>query len=1086
MSPSFSLKKFRDCSSGFAFWAGIFVAAGSAYGQTEGLANAGAWEPAEPGLVVTNVAQFRSVPPELFLGRCGFQLNGIVTFVDTNRDLLVLQDETGAVALNPKGGVRSLGVEAGQRISVEGSRCVPYVVGFPNYPYLPSGSQVRVTFEGPTRQGDYYLTRMRGYLHPPATGDYTFWVASDNSSEVWLSSSDDPTKIKRIAFIARYGWVGRHEWTHFPSQRSENIFLEAGKSYFIEAFQEQANGADHLAVAWQGPTVRQCVIGNRDVTPWVEKGGAISPATTNGILREYWTNFSLGSLATLTGPRPYESILSVDEMRVTVRSAEAQPWPLAIAVDRQLRPEDNYHWVEAQGEVTFCGRDDRGAFLELSDGQAQIEVRVLGSDPKALRRFQNSAVRVAGVCEGAYDPKGVLVPGLIWAAQENSISLVERAKTGPGMATERSAKLVLSSGSPATMGFYNTRGVVTFNDRVFGKDVMFVQEDTAAVFVSLQNLSFGNQFDVGHWVEVGGSFQPGKNIPVITPLTIMKLGWHSMPTPMTQPLQFPVPGNRDGRWTEMEGVVHAVNANGTLMLVGNGGPLSVWVGKTSEDALRRLVDAKLRVRGVLSLTMPETPVLLSPSTGFVDVEEEAQKNLFSMPACLASNLVPEEAEGELPHRVKLVGNITLVGRRSFFIEDASGGVRVQPLDHRDLQIGEEVEVVGFPSGNGSVRTLTEAVVASTGKVGAVPPQNLDAGEGISFKNAGSLVRMTANLIAQRMRAGSQVLELQEKQRVFEAELPAGARDLPAFVPGSRLQLDGVCDFAAASVAPGTAAAESPSTGALKLWLRSPADVVLVNGPPWFTWKYTAALVGTLFTILIISLLRIHLLRRRLERQLAFSRQILESQESERHRIAANLHDSLGQNLLVIKNQARLAMQPSTDESVLRHRLDEISGCASQAIEEVREITHALRPYQLDRLGLAQTIRATVSLAAENSAIVFASHVDDIDKVFDKESEIHVYRIVQEGVNNIVKHSAATEAAVVVKRLAGTVSLSIRDNGKGLDAVAMQHSNSPDVGQGLSGIDERVRILGGTLAIDSRSGHGTTLSIEIPIPTHETT
>src|SRR5262249_8760095 len=153
-------------------------------------------------------------------------------------------------------------------------------------------------------------------------------------------------------------------------------------------------------------------------------------------------------------------------------------------------------------------------------------------------------------------------------------------------------------------------------------------------------------------------------------------------------------------------------------------------------------------------------------------------------------------------------------------------------------------------------------------------------------------------------------------------------------------------------------------------------------------------------------------------------------------------------------------------------------CASQAIEEVREITHALRPYQLDRLGLTQTIRATVNRAAEHSSIQFASLADTVDGVFDKESEIHVYRIVQEAVNNILKHSAATEATVVVKRLAATVSMSIRDNGRGFDAGAAQSSDSHDVGHGLNGIQERVRILGGTLVIDSRPGSGASLSIEI--------
>src|SRR5207344_1592989 len=117
----------------------------------------------------------------------------------------------------------------------------------------------------------------------------------------------------------------------------------------------------------------------------------------------------------------------------------------------------------------------------------------------------------------------------------------------------------------------------------------------------------------------------------------------------------------------------------------------------------------------------------------------------------------------------------------------------------------------------------------------------------------------------------------------------------------------------------------------------------------------------------------------------------------------------------------LAIQRSPEPKALQERMNEISGAASQAIEEVRRITHGLRPYQLDRLGLTQAIRTLVTRASESSSVVFASRVEDIDKLFNKDEEIHVYRIVQEAVNNIVKHSGATEAAVVIKKRTAAVS-----------------------------------------------------------------
>ena len=229
-----------------------------------------------------------------------------------------------------------------------------------------------------------------------------------------------------------------------------------------------------------------------------------------------------------------------------------------------------------------------------------------------------------------------------------------------------------------------------------------------------------------------------------------------------------------------------------------------------------------------------------------------------------------------------------------------------------------------------------------------------------------------------------------------------------------------------------------------------------------------------------ALLWSRLLRRRLERQhseqLSFSRQILQSQEGERSRIAANLHDGLGQNLLVIKNQACLAMHSTSDPSTLRRRLEEISGVAAQAIEEVRQVTLNLQPYYLDRLGLAQAIRATVARASENSEIVFACHVEEIDGLLERASEVHLFRIFQEAVNNVVKHSAATEATVVVKRRADRLLVSVRDNGQGF----AKDSQGGAMGFGLNSMAERARILGGKFECATLPG-GVALTVEIPIP-----
>ena len=1036
-----------------------------------------------PRNFLTNTVQFQTLSANDYLDECVFHLQGVVTLVDTNRNLLVLQDTTGALAVHFD--LLGSSLQVGQLVALEGTNCFPYVVSFPDYPYRPSGWEIRKAFEAPTDWGEYYLTRMRGYLHPLVTGEYTFWIASDNSSELWLSQNDRPSEVKKIAFIPHYAWVNPHEWAKFPSQRSEPVILRAGATYYFEALQEQTTMKDNLAVAWQGPGLKQSVIDGRYLTPWAKGGDLNHSAQTNGILREYWTNYSAGDLAVIASSRPFESALSVEKLKINVLGQGPLPEAEWIPIRRPLPREKNYCWARIEGVVSFVGINDDGAFLELSDGESRIEVRVLHCEREFARALFNSPVRIEGVCEGGQDQDGVLKPGWLWASTEKCISLIEPGDTNLNvMPAAQSLKPVVGDTNSVMEGFYATRGVVTFKDRVFGQDCLFVQGDTAAISVSLEERHFKKNLVVGQWVDLGGHLRPGKNMPIMDPMVVTELGWRSLPEPLSQPVQFPIPGNRDGRWTEIEGVVRSVNPNGTMCICGRDGLVYLWIGQMPSNNLGGYVDARLRVRGVLSLTMLESPLLLIPSSDFVQVEENAPKDPFDVPICSISELSPDTADYSSVHRARIRGEVIYSHGRSIFIQDATGGLRADVRDHPTVNTGDTVEVVGFPIASSSTKLLTETLLHVTGKTKHVEPRKLDTVETMSPRQRSTLVQATATLLSQKPTGTGQLLELEEHQRIFTATLLDGKTDLPAIASGSRVKITGVFEAGAVvSPVPGKTGVEKPIAASVNILLRDPSDVVVLSGPPWWTLKRTVALVGTLLIVLVVTLLWVYLLRRRLDRQqaarLVFSRQILQGQESERQRIAVNLHDSLGQNLLVIKNQARLAMQSKVNEADRQNRLNKISEITSLAIEEVRQITHDLRPYQLDRLGLTQAIRALVSQASENSPILIATYLDTIDGIFDKESEIHVYRIVQEGLNNILKHSAATEAAVVIKSLADLVTLSIRDNGRGFDTDATGSTSVRDIGYGLSGMKERTRILGGTFMIDSRPAQGTSVTVEIP-------
>src|SRR5690349_19265293 len=107
---------------------------------------------------VTNVGQFRELSGADYLDGCDFRLTGVVTLADARRELIVLQDETGAVALNFP--FQEPMAEAGQRVSLEGTNCRPYCSRFPRYPFRPTARQISSEFEAPANTGEYHLTRM--------------------------------------------------------------------------------------------------------------------------------------------------------------------------------------------------------------------------------------------------------------------------------------------------------------------------------------------------------------------------------------------------------------------------------------------------------------------------------------------------------------------------------------------------------------------------------------------------------------------------------------------------------------------------------------------------------------------------------------------------------------------------------------------------------------------------------------------------------------------------------------------------------------------------------------------------------------
>jgi len=242
---------------------------------------------------------------------------------------------------------------------------------------------------------------------------------------------------------------------------------------------------------------------------------------------------------------------------------------------------------------------------------------------------------------------------------------------------------------------------------------------------------------------------------------------------------------------------------------------------------------------------------------------------------------------------------------------------------------------------------------------------------------------------------------------------------------------------------------------------------------WFVILVSSMGAGAMYCAWQFRVLQ---LKRAYAAQEAFSRQLIGSQESERRRIAGELHDSLGQQLLIIKNWATLALSSGVGNDRVKEPLTEISTTASHAIDEVRGIAHNLRPYALEKLDLSSAIQDLIDQVAVTSPIQFTSDLVPVKGVFASEVEVSIYRMIQEALNNIVRHSHASHARVTIRRDAEGIELNIEDDGCGFTPEDGSTGKQGRQGFGLRGIAERVRMLGGRVTIQSTPGAGSTIHI----------
>ncbi len=212
-----------------------------------------------------------------------------------------------------------------------------------------------------------------------------------------------------------------------------------------------------------------------------------------------------------------------------------------------------------------------------------------------------------------------------------------------------------------------------------------------------------------------------------------------------------------------------------------------------------------------------------------------------------------------------------------------------------------------------------------------------------------------------------------------------------------------------------------------------------------------------------------------------SAQLFNAQEEERRRLSKELHDQLGHDLVLLKSRFNTIKQELPLEQVTLHKeLTSAGDYVEQIIDDVRRIATELSPIILEDLGLVASIQWLVENFAHQHSLKISLNMEDIDRLFIKETRINLYRIFQESLTNISKHAQAKKVFIAVTKKDHNVIFRIKDDGKGFDLNSLNEKEAVKTGMGLAAMKERVNLSGGNFKIKSILGKGTIICFKIPM------
>ncbi|MCW1923986.1 PA14 domain-containing protein [Luteolibacter arcticus] len=732
-------------------------------------------------------------------------------------------------------------------------------------------------------------------------------------------------------------------------------------------------------------------------------------------------------------------------------------------------------WVTAEGNVTFAARQDGWLVLDLAGPSASFQAVVAGEGELQPETLLNRRVTLRGI--GRRDGMAVVRQGDVelFASPRQPTDLLTEVGQVRRLQPEESRKP------------YRARltGVVTMTTSAS----LVLQDSTGGVFIYYNAPPSSVPPRPGELWEIEGNTAPGDFSPMIYGERASYHGRAPMPEPKRPSWDQIASGSLDAELVEIEGVVVSDTAD-AMELLTSGGMLRIVdhrfyplpVRDMDAAARTALRGSVVRIRGVFTANWDSSTGRVNPGVcllgnALLTVQAPAPDDPFEVPSIKAADLLLFTSHSSRFKRVKVLGTVLHGRPPELYLTDGGRGFRVVSADTSGLKPGDRVEASGYPRLGGPSPVLLETRVRGIGHEAIPEPQVVSADRLPDAALDATRVSIEASLLSDSLREQERVLEVQAGSQRFVARLATADRTAKPVERGSIVRLSGVY----VAGLPDRAAAEP-----FELLLHEPGDLVVLHRGPWWTARHTMFAIAILSGGLSLALGWVFSLRRTValrSRQLAA--EIEERQSSERHRemeserarVAQDLHDELGSGLTEAGILTSLVQSDAIPQEKKDGYLTQLGEVCRGLVTGLDEIVWAVNPRYDSVTDLAGYFslfaQRFLDLAGIQCRLKIADSV--AGHPLDSRRRHGLFLAFKEALNNIVRHSGATEVKLEIAVTAGRLDVALADNGRGF-AIAPDSPGS----DGLAGMLARMEKLGGACRIETNPGRGTSVGFSLPL------